>query len=301
MRRLPWAVLLLFLACTGDLEKKVEKLEGQVKDLETERDKLAKRITDLDKKLVESRDLDRKVDDLLRQQQRTMDDVSRAALAAQRARAEPDKTKVYAVPVGDAPTDGPPDAKVTLIEAYEYACPFCERARTTLADLRRKYGSDLRIVYQSFVVHPTMATAPAYAACAANKQRRFLQMHELLWEKGFKDRKFDTSGCWTASDGCPVVVDFARKAGLETRRFRDDMRRCEVEVQETQRTLQQFGVGATPSFFINGRYMSGAMPIDTFSALIDEELTKANDRIAGGTPKSQYYQKWVMETGLTKL
>ena len=300
MRNAVWVVLIA-VACTGDLDKKVEKLEGKVSDLETQRDKLTKQIADLDKKLTQTRDVDRKVDDLLRQQQRTMDDVGRAAIAAQRARAEPDRTKVYAIPVGDAPQDGPSDAKVTMIEAYEYACPYCEKTRPVLTELRRKYGNDLRIVYQSFVVHPTIATAPAYAACAANKQRKFARMHELLWDKGFKDRQFDQSGCWTASDGCPIVVGFARQAGLDTRRFRDDMRRCELEVGDQLRTLQGFGVGATPSFFINGRYMSGAMPIETFSALIDEELVKANDRIASGTPRGQYYQKWVMETGLTKL
>jgi len=67
------------------------------------------------------------------------------------------------------------------------------------------------------------------------------------------------------------------------------------------RELQMFGVAATPSFFINGRFMSGAMPIENFSALIDEELAKAEARIAQGTPKRRYYQQWVLDEGLKSL
>jgi hypothetical protein len=67
------------------------------------------------------------------------------------------------------------------------------------------------------------------------------------------------------------------------------------------RELQKFGVGATPSFFINGRFMSGAMPIENFVTIIDEELKKANERIQQGTPAAQYYQQWVMDKGLKAL
>ena len=67
------------------------------------------------------------------------------------------------------------------------------------------------------------------------------------------------------------------------------------------RDVQRLGVGATPSFFVNGRFLSGAMPIDNFVALIDEELKKANERIQQGTPQAQYYQQWVLDKGLKTL
>ncbi len=67
------------------------------------------------------------------------------------------------------------------------------------------------------------------------------------------------------------------------------------------RSLQQFGVGATPAFFINGRFISGAVPIDQFTTVIDDELKKANERIQQGTPKAQYYQQWVLDKGLKSL
>jgi predicted DsbA family dithiol-disulfide isomerase len=84
-------------------------------------------------------------------------------------------------------------------------------------------------------------------------------------------------------------------------KFKEDMKGCQQLVQNDMRELQKFGVGATPSFFINGRFMSGAMPIDNFVTIIDEELKKANEKIQAGTPAGQYYQQWVMDKGLKGL
>ena len=67
------------------------------------------------------------------------------------------------------------------------------------------------------------------------------------------------------------------------------------------RELQALGVGATPSFFINGRFMSGAMPIENFVALIDEELKKAERAHPAGHAEAQYYQQWVIDKGLKTL
>ena len=58
-------------------------------------------------------------------------------------------------------------------------------------------------------------------------------------------------------------------------------------------------MSATPSFFINGRFTSGAQPIESFAKIIDEELAKATERIKKGTRKARYYQEWVIEKGET--
>ena len=228
------------------------------------------------------------------------------------ARPEPDRAKTYAMPVDGDPFDGPADAKVTLVKAYDYACPYCEKVRDTMDELRKKYGNDLRIVFKQFVVHPQIATAPALAVCAANKQGKFLQMDQLLWDKGFKDRKFDkdvpaeaggqAQRCWESAAGCPIVNGFAQELGLNVDKFKADMKgECQAILQKDMRDLQVLGVGATPSFFINGRFISGAMPIDNFSQLIDEELKKANEKIAQGTPAASFYQQVVVDKGLKQL
>src|SRR5262249_6568327 len=106
---------------------------------------------------------------------------------------EPNPGKTYAIAVDNDPFDGPTDAKVTLVKAYDYQCPFCEKVRDTMEDLKKKYGSDLRIVYKQLVVHPKNATAGALAFCAAAKQQKHNDMDKLLWDKGFKERQADLS------------------------------------------------------------------------------------------------------------
>ena len=305
MRTLLLAALLMACNKTEELEKKVDELSKEL--VATKR-----ALDDLDDKVSDTRSLERKIDDLERELAKTREMLTRPtpSLPSRPTRPEPDRAKTYAVPVDNAPSLGPADAKVTMVVAHEYACPYCEKARTTIDELHKKYGKDLRLVFKQLVVHPRNATAAALAICAADKQQKYVQMDKLLWDDGFNQRQFDLSDtstgigsqkCWDMPDGCPIVVGFAKKAGLNVSRFKSDMRECQQQLQQGMRELQTFGVAATPSFFINGRFMSGAMPIENFSALIDEELAKANDRIAQGTPKNRYYQKWVLDEGLKSL
>src|SRR5512147_2734256 len=135
----------------------------------------------------DTKNLEHKVDELTKKVDQMLTQGRGAGAAAPRpARAEPDRAKTYAMPIDGDPVDGPADAKITIVKAYDYACPYCERVRDTMDELRKKYGNDLRIVFKQLVVHPQVATAPALAVCAANKQGKFLQMDQLLWDKGFK-------------------------------------------------------------------------------------------------------------------
>lgn len=214
----------------------------------------------------------------------------------------PDPTKAYAVPVGSSPVVGPADAKVTIVKAYEYACPFCERVRPTMDELTKKYGNDIRIVSRQYVVHPQKATSTALAACAASKQGKFKDMDFAMWENIFKVQKFDGADCWKSGDGCTNLNEQAKKVGLNVDKFKEDMKSCEPMIQQDQRELAAFGVSGTPAFFVNGRFISGAQPVDRFIAVVDEELKKANDRIAkGDVTAANYYEKVIVGEGLKKL
>ena len=262
---------------------------------------------------ADNRNLERKIDEMAKDIKEIKAQRGAAGAAAPRpTRVEPDRQKTYSMPIEGDPVDGPADAKVTLVKAYDYACPYCEKVRDTMDELRKKYGNDLRIVFKQFVVHPQIATAGALAVCAANKQGKFLQMDQLLWDKGFKNRQFDKDAaaeaggqpqrCWEAAAGCPIAVGFAQELQLNVDKFKADMKgECQALIQKDQRDLQVLGVGATPSFFINGRFMSGAMPIDNFVALIDEELKKANEKISAGVSAANFYQQVVVDKGLKQL
>jgi protein-disulfide isomerase len=223
---------------------------------------------------------------------------------------EPDREKTYSIAIDGNPQQGPSDAKVTIVKGYEYACFYCEKVRGTLEEIVKKYGADVRIISKQFVVHPQSATAPALAACAAHKQGRFEQMDKLLWEKVFAAKNFDkdktgdqgAQRCWDTPEGCPIVVGLAQELQLNIEQFKADMKgQCQQYIQRDQAALRQLGMSATPGFFINGRWISGAQQLATFTAVIDDELKKANERIAAGTPKASYYQSWVVEKGLKTL
>lgn len=233
--------------------------------------------------------------------------------APRRPTADPSKT--YAVTVDGLPFEGPADAKVTIVKGYEYACPYCQKVNPTIDELMKKYGNDLKVVYKQFVVHPTVATAPAVAVCAAAKQGKFTPMNHAIWDKVFTPKKFDqmvdaaeakpgTPGggkqqCFESEAGCANLEAIAKEIGLDLNKFKADMKGdCATDIRKQQAELSQMGMSATPGFFINGRFLSGAQPIDAFSAVIDEELKKANERIAAGTKLADYYKTWVVEKGM---
>lgn len=283
------------LACsdTEELEQKVGKLEEEVAGLRKDRGFYDMKHEEL---LREIDDLERKLDELSRKP-------PPSAYPSRPARRQPDPAKTYAVPIDPAdPVDGPSDALVTIVEGYEYACPYCEKVRPTLEELKKKYGRDLRVVYKQLVVHPQTATAPALAACAANKQQKFAAMDRALWEDGFKLRQFDKASCWTDPAGCALIDRFARKAGIDRRRMVADMKgACTTWLRTNEAMFRKLSTLATPTFFINGRHLSGAQPIDRFEALIDEELAKARARVQQGTPRAEYYDRAVVDEGQPEL
>lgn len=299
MKRLAVTGLVGLLGCASNqaLDKKVSLLAAE---LATTRKELNQRFDDLARELAAANNLERKLDQLSKTLDTLAAAANRPAPPPRPRRPEPDRAVTYAVPIAGAASIGPADAKVTMIVGYDYACGYCEKVQPTLADLRKKYGPNLRMVFHHVVIHPRTAMAPALAACAADKQGKYAAMDARLWD-AYRTRSFDADRCWESQDGCPIIEGHASSSGLDLTRFKADLRACQPTISAGMRDLGVFGVAATPSFFINGRYISGAQPIESFSALIDEELAKADGRIRAGTPKRGYYQKWVLDAGLKQL
>jgi protein-disulfide isomerase len=259
----------------------------------------------------DTKGLEKKIDDL----NKKLDMLAQRGVGgggpARPQRPAPDPAKTYAVPVDGDPADGPADALVTVVKAYDYACPFCEKVRGTMDELRKKYPRDLRVVYKQFVVHPQVATTGALAFCAAGRQNKAVEMDRLLWDKGFNGHQYDkdvaaegggpAQKCWDSAGGCPIVLGYAKELGLDEEKFKTDMKDCVQLKDKDMKELAALGTAATPSFFINGRFISGAVPIENFTTVVEEELAKAKERLGQGTPQAQYYQQWVVDKGLKTL
>jgi protein-disulfide isomerase len=205
-------------------------------------------------------------------------------------RPEPDKESVFAVPIAGLPFHGNATAPVTIVQGYEYACPACSMARQTVAQTLEKYGDKVKIVYKPYIVHPDIATDASLAVCAAHQQGKFDKMDPLLWDKAFGARNFKAEN----------IEAIATEAGLDMKRYAKDVATCKEQVVRHQTELAGFGQGATPTFFVNGRYIVGARP-EPLHALIDQELAKADERIKSGTKVADYYKTWVLDKGLKKF
>jgi protein-disulfide isomerase len=176
-----------------------------------------------------------------------------------------DDTKVYPVSPGSGPSKGAADAPLVLVVFSDFQCPFCKRVEPTLAALEKQYGRKLRIVWKNFPLpfHPD-ATPAAEAAMAAEAQGRFWPMHDKLFENN------------TALDRASLER-YAQELGLDMTRFKADLdaERYKARIEADKQEAEAVGVEGTPAAFINGRKIAGAYPLETFQAIADAELAKA--------------------------
>jgi len=138
------------------------------------------------------------------------------------------------------------------------------RVGPTLDKLLQDYPEDVRIVYK---MHPlpmhSQAAPAAEAAMAAHAQGKFKEMHEKLMAN---------SGQLTRDR----ILQLAKDVGLDIERFTKDLdsNAHKAEIDRTTKEAMDIGATGTPASFVNGRYLSGAQPYESFKKLVDEELAK---------------------------
>jgi protein-disulfide isomerase len=197
--------------------------------------------------------------------------------------------EVYKVPLGDAPARGGAQPKVTIVEFSDFQCPFCGRVQPALGQLLRDYGGDVELAFRHTPL-PFHANAipAALAAEAARAQGKFWEMHDKLYANQ------------TSLDR-PSLERYAREIGLDLQAFRRalDGGLGKDRIQRDLDLATRFGVRGTPTFFINGRIYPGAQPIEGFKKVINDEINKANGKLAAGTPRAELYAALIKD-GLDK-
>ena len=163
----------------------------------------------------------------------------------------------------DDPVKGVAAAPVTIVEFSDFQCPFCSRVNPTLKQVEDKYGDKVRVIFRNFPlsqIHPNAAKAAEAAACAAD-QGKFWEMHDKLFANQQKlaveDLKVHATDLGLKADVFNQCLDSGKK---------------EAEVKKDVDDGTSYGLTGTPAFFINGRLISGAQPLEAFTSLIDEEL-----------------------------
>jgi protein-disulfide isomerase len=190
-----------------------------------------------------------------------------------------DEIERFYVPLGDAPTRGPDTAGVTVVMFSDFECPFCQRGHDTLLELARRHPDDVRIAYKAYPLdRHSLALLAAMAARTAQAQGKFWEFHDLL----YSGRELSV----------PVLFQFAERTGVDVEQMRRDLADLEYgpEVRRDLRLARRIGVDSTPSFFINGRPISGAQPLEVFEPIIAQELKLAEQWRAEGVAPTALYE-----------
>lgn len=149
---------------------------------------------------------------------------------------------VQNVSVDDDPARGDANAPVTIVEFTDFQCPACAAMHPVLEEVLKSYGNKVRFVVRDFPLNQhENARKAAEAANAANAQGKFFEYITVL----FKNQK--------ALD-VPSLKKYASDLGLDRARFDAALDRgvYAAEVEKDITDGEMYGVGSTPTIFING-------------------------------------------------
>jgi protein-disulfide isomerase len=164
------------------------------------------------------------------------------------------------------PFRGSEKAPVTIVKFEDFQCPFCKQIQPTVNALLSRYDGKVSLVHKDLPLeslHPQARQAAEAARCA-HEQGKFWEYHDKLYATAPKASADD-------------LKSYAKDVGLNA----DSFDRCFASgkyKEVVQRDLNegaQLGLTGTPTFFINGREISGNQPSEAFEAIIDEELARA--------------------------
>ena len=120
----------------------------------------------------------------------------------------------------------------------------------------------MQLVYKHLPLGIHSKAPAAHAAAeAAHRQGKFWEMYEKIFadQKGMAPAKYE---------------QYAQELGLDVARFKKDVVSAEIKkkVDADAGDAAALGITGTPAFLINGRYLAGAQPFNSFKAIIDREL-----------------------------
>jgi protein-disulfide isomerase len=183
------------------------------------------------------------------QRQAASDGARMAAVAA-------NKDAIYADP--NSPSVGPANASVTIVEFFDYRCPYCKRVAPDIASLLAS-DSDLRVVYKEFPILGPESLIASRAALAAQRQGKYREMHEaLIANKGELSEA--------------EILATAQGIGLDVERLKTDMNDPAImdQLKQVHSLAQALNIDGTPAFLFGAHFVGGAISIDQMKQLIQE-------------------------------
>jgi protein-disulfide isomerase len=166
------------------------------------------------------------------------------------------------VALDGSPRRGPEDAPVLIVEFADYECPYCQRIHPDLKKLQQEFPGQVALAFKDFPLpmHRYAGKAAEAARCAA-QQGRFWDFHDVLFDN---TPKFEPA----------QLKEHARVLKLDTARFDQclDAGEQAATVQKDLTQGQRLGLTGTPSFFVNGHFLSGAVKYGTLREIVEQQL-----------------------------
>jgi protein-disulfide isomerase len=156
-----------------------------------------------------------------------------------------------------APIAGKPDGSVTIVEFFDYKCPYCKGVAPDLMKTIDADG-DVRLVFKEFPILGPQSVHAAKAALAANRQGKYLEFHEaLMGVKGDLDEA--------------TVFATAKSVGLDVERLKADMEAPEIAaaIDRNHALAAALRINGTPAFVVGDEVIPGAIPMDEMKKLIE--------------------------------
>lgn len=156
----------------------------------------------------------------------------------------------------DSPVEGSAAADVTIVEFFDYNCPYCRLVAPTLQEIERT-DPKVKFIYKEFPILGPGSEFAARAALAAQAQGKFTPFHRAL----------------IAADeqvGESTVMEIARSVGLDIARLKKDMEdpRIMAAIERNLALAQSLRIQGTPSFVINDGIFRGAADLEAFRGVI---------------------------------
>jgi protein-disulfide isomerase len=178
------------------------------------------------------------------------------------------------VEVANSLTYGPKTAKVTLVEFADYECPYCQKVAPDMKKLMADLGDKVTFEYRDFPL-PMHARAEkaAEAARCANKQNKFWDFHDEI----FHSKELDVD----------QLKAQARALKLDAAEFDKCLDTGEeaAAVEKDKKEGIRLGISGTPSFFINGHYLSGALDYAALRQVVEQQLSAPTQQVASSGGK----------------
>jgi protein-disulfide isomerase len=175
-----------------------------------------------------------------------------------------------------APAAGPANAPVTIVEFSDLECPYCKQESEQLAQLMQADPGQVRLVFKFYPlvkIHPWSMQAALAGACVAE------QGSTQFWN--FEKAVFDAQDQITPANVTQRLSDFATEAGANAAGYQSCIGSAAAKrtVEASIANGDKVGVVSTPTLFINGRMVPGALQESELKLLVDHEATFA----AGGS------------------